>query len=337
MPSKNVALVLSSGGARGFAYIGAIEELERRGYRISSVAGCSIGSLIGGLYAAGGLERFKDWLFAKNDLEILHLMDIHISLNSVVKGDRIIAAIKEVVPEVDIQDLRIPYTAVASDLYTGEEVVFRQGPMFDAIRASISVPTLFRPVKYGHRTLVDGGLVNTMPLNRVSRIEGDILVGFDVNDINAPAINAYLAESLSIERKRSTHLQESISTAVELRRDGSLSLMEKLQEVGGLGRDMLRLQKDCSAREKRLKARRDDDNIPVGADDSYFSIISRSFSVVNHVLAQRMIEACPPDILVRMPLDAIRYNLAYARGREISEMGRSLMAQALDEYENKVK
>ena len=118
---KKVALVLSSGGPRGFAYIGAIEELESRGYEITSIAGTSIGSLIGGMYAAGKLPEVKDFLFSLNGWKVFGLMDISISRNHLVKGDKIIEALQEIVPDVNIEDLPIPYKAIATDLLTGED------------------------------------------------------------------------------------------------------------------------------------------------------------------------------------------------------------------------
>ena len=116
MKTKNVALVLSSGGPRGFAYIGAIEELESRGYNITSVAGCSIGSLVGGIYAAGGLKDFKKWLFRLDNSRLMSLLNVSLSKIYLVKGDKVISAIKEVVPDVNIEDLRIPYTAMETEL-----------------------------------------------------------------------------------------------------------------------------------------------------------------------------------------------------------------------------
>ena len=154
MEKKNVALVLSSGGPRGWAYIGAIEELVSRGYNITSITGTSIGSLIGGVYAAGKMDDIKEWLFTLDAWKVFGLMDISLSKNHLVKGNKVIEAIKEIVPEKDIRDLNIPYRAIAADLYTGEEVVFDRGPLFDAIRASISIPSLFRPVRFGYRTLM---------------------------------------------------------------------------------------------------------------------------------------------------------------------------------------
>ena len=178
---KDVALVLSSGGARGLAHIGAIEELENNGYRINSIAGCSMGALIGGVYAAGKLEAFRDWMKTIDRKKMLELTDFSLSLNHLVKGSRIIEAIMEFVPDVAIEDLPIPYCAVATDLKAGREVVFNKGSLFEAIRASISLPSFYEPVQRDGMVLIDGGVINPIPLNRVQRQPGDILVGVDVS------------------------------------------------------------------------------------------------------------------------------------------------------------
>jgi len=178
---KTVALVLSSGGARGLAHIGAIEELEANGYRIGSVAGCSMGALIGGVYTAGKLKEFREWMKGIDRKKMLELTDFSLSLNHIVKGTRIIEAIMEFVPDIQIEDLPIPYCAVATDLKAGKEVVFNKGSLFEAIRASISLPSFYEPVERDNMILIDGGVVNPIPLNRVKRQAGDILVGVDVS------------------------------------------------------------------------------------------------------------------------------------------------------------
>lgn len=179
--SKNVALALSSGGARGLAHIGAIEELEAQGYHISAIAGCSMGALIGGVYAAGKLEEFRNWMKTIDRKKMLELTDFSLSLNHLVKGSRIIEAIMEFVPDMPIEDLPIPYCAVATDLKAGREVVFDKGSLFQAIRASISLPSFYEPVQRDDMILIDGGVINPIPLNRVQRQPGDILVGVDVS------------------------------------------------------------------------------------------------------------------------------------------------------------
>ena len=176
-----MALALSSGGARGLAHIGAIEELESQGYHISSIAGCSMGALIGGVYAAGKLNEFREWMKTIDRKKMLGLIDFSLSLNHLVKGTRIIEAIMEFVPDVNIEDLPIPYCAVAADLKAGREVMFRKGSLFKAIRASISLPSFYEPVTLNDMILIDGGIINPLPLNRVKRQAGDILVGVDVS------------------------------------------------------------------------------------------------------------------------------------------------------------
>ena len=178
---KDVALVLSSGGAKGLAHIGAIEELEAKSFRISSIAGCSMGALVGGVYAAGKLGEFREWMKTIDRKKMLKLTDFSLSINHLVKGKRIIEAIMEFVPDVAIEDLPIPYCAVATDLKAGKEVVFNKGSLFEAIRASISLPSFYEPVQREGMVLIDGGVLNPIPLNRVKRHAGDILVGVDVS------------------------------------------------------------------------------------------------------------------------------------------------------------
>lgn len=334
---KNVALVLSSGGARGFAYIGAIEELERRGYSITSVAGCSIGSLIGGVYASGKMPEFKEWLFSLDNKKVMSLLDVSISKSYLVKGDKLMESIMSVVPDVNIEDLRIPYTAVATDLYTGEEIVFTQGKLFEAIRASISIPTTFRPVKYGHRTLVDGGLVNTIPLNRVKRTKGDILIGFNVNEIDAEGINRFLEDMYDLNKNMNEYSQDSLTNVEKVAHSKNKTLLEKIKEAGSLGENYIKYSKQMSIRQRTLKAEGAKKRVLIEADDNYYSIITRCFSIANHVIAKMMIESCPPDVLIQMPLDALPYTNAYAKGKEISELGRKLMAESLDAYEAKLQ
>lgn len=325
---KDVALVLSSGGPRGFAYIGAIEELESRGYRITSVAGTSIGSLIGGMHAAGKLHEVKEWLFTLNGWKVFGLMDIAISRNHLVKGDKVIEALQDIVPDMNIEDLRIPYKAIATDLFTGEEVIFDKGSLFPAIRASISIPSLFRPVKMGMRTLIDGGIANTMPLNRVARSGNDILVAFDVNDVDVDAIRQILIEEADTEaakaRAESDRKAESKAVMDSVMHNDTMSLVEKLKLAGMHGHKLI--HETFSKDEKPQKT--------FDPDANYYTLLSRTFDLMNHWNSALMARLCPPDILVKMPFDAFCSISDYARAEEICEAGRELMREALDKYEN---
>ncbi len=178
---RDIALVLSSGGARGFAHIGVIKVLEQKGYRIRSVAGTSMGALVGGIYATGQLRQFEEWVSALDIREVLRLTDLTVSNKGLFKGKKIIDKMKEIVPDRNIEDLPIPFCAVATDIIEGTEMVFTSGKLFDAIRASISIPTVFQPFKTGSSYYVDGGVVNPVPINRVKRHKNDLLVVVAVN------------------------------------------------------------------------------------------------------------------------------------------------------------
>jgi NTE family protein len=185
MMNKQVALVLSSGGARGFAHIGVIRELEKRNYNIRSIAGSSMGALIGGFYAAGELDRYADWLINLDRMDVLRLVDFSISSKGLVKGTRIIDKMKEIIPDRNIEELLIPYCAVATNIRTGEERIFEKGKLYDAIRASIAIPTVFQPKKIAGDFFVDGGVLNPLPVDRVVRHQGDILMASDVNALRS--------------------------------------------------------------------------------------------------------------------------------------------------------
>ena len=162
--NQTVSLVLGSGGARGLAHIGVIEVLEAAGFRIASISGASMGALIGGIYAAGELESYRNWVCALEPFDMFRLLDVSFSGSAIFKGERIIETLKELIGDRDIEDLPISFTAVATELERGKELWFSKGPLFDAIRASIAFPTVFSPVEYKGRILVDGGLMNPIPI-----------------------------------------------------------------------------------------------------------------------------------------------------------------------------
>lgn len=331
---KEVALVLSSGGPRGFAYIGAIEELLERGFTITSVAGTSIGSLIGGIYAAGKLPEFKKWLFSLDKWNLFSLMDLSFGKNHFVRGDRIIEAINQIVPDVNIEDLKIPYKAIATDLYTGEEIIFDKGKLLPAIRASISIPSLFRPVKHDMTSFIDGAMTNCLPLNRIDRKEGDILVAFDVNHIDINDIrenlkkeNAIELADAAFEEWKSSQMKEIIDGMGS--NSSNQSFMKRLKRAGIKGAALL---KEVMAHKESMDLAEQENDTDFG--ETYYSILDRSFSILYHTVTELSIQLNRPDILVRMPFDSYGEIADYIKGAEISELGRNLMREALDKYEN---
>lgn len=179
--SKDVALVLSTGGARGLAHIGAIQELSRQGYNIHSVTGTSMGAIVGGFYAAGRLDDFIEFMSHIDRRRILQLTDFTFSLSHLAKGYKVFEAMRQIIPDMNIEDLNIPYRAIACDCITGKEVVFSHGSLYRAMRASASLPVYFSPMEFGDKLLLDGGLVNPLPLDRAVRTKNDLLVAVNVS------------------------------------------------------------------------------------------------------------------------------------------------------------
>jgi NTE family protein len=174
--STTVSLVLGGGGARGLAHIGVIQWLVENGYQIRSIAGSSMGALVGGIYATSKLEVYAEWVLALERKHVLRLLDPTFGRAGFFKGERIIGVLRELIGDCVIEDLPLSFTAVATDLDSGEEVWLQEGKLFDAIRASIAVPMVFTPFKHGQRTLLDGCLVNPLPISPTLNDATDLTV-----------------------------------------------------------------------------------------------------------------------------------------------------------------
>lgn len=309
MKGKNVALVLGSGGARGLAHIGAIEALEERGYTISSIAGCSMGSIIAGMYAAGQLKEAKEWFLSVDKQLILRMMDINLlSTNSLVKGERIIKELEKVVPDRPIESLNIPCTLVASDMMNTEEVIFRTGSLFEAVRASISIPLFFKPVQIENRLLIDGGILNPLPLHVVERQEGDLLVAMDISGKDSMEMEP-APEPIDVEGR----LADLTTRGIPVPK----ALENQLRQLG---------KKVDSVRAQRAK--------DLGRNINFFGILDRMSDMQiqqNTLMALRL---TPPDVHAVMRQYA--YNtFDFDKAEEIIAEGKRIMSEALDAYEAK--
>ena len=305
--NKRVALVLGSGGARGLAHIGAIEALEERGYTISSIAGCSMGSIIAGMYAAGQLKEAKEWFLQVDKQLILRMMDINLlSGNSLVKGQKIIQELEKIVPDRPMEQLNIPCTIVASDMISTEEVVFRSGSLFEAVRASISIPLFFQPVQIGEKLLIDGGILNPLPLHIVARTEGDILVAMDISGKDAMPVNTDY-EPIDVEGR----LTDLKARGIPVPKSVEHQLRQLGKRVDGI-----------------LERRAQD----LGRTVSFTSMLDRMSDMQ---IQQNTILACrltPPDIHAVMRQYA--YNtFDFDKAEQIIADGKRLMNEALDAYE----
>lgn len=208
---KTVSLVLGSGGARGLAHIGIIHWLEENDFKIESISGCSMGALIGGIYAAGKLDDFEQWVSAINKVDIFTLLDLSWEKNGLVKGDKIINTLVDLVGNQLIEDLPISFTATAADIINEKEVWIESGRLFDAIRASISLPLFFTPFDYKGDQLIDGGVLNPVPIAPTFGDETEMTIAVN---LGGPPVNQEIPTDELEETDESSPLHEKVISFV---------------------------------------------------------------------------------------------------------------------------
>ena len=259
-----VSLVLGSGGARGLAHIGVIQEIESAGYEIRSIAGCSMGALVGGIYAAGGLEEFEEWVRAITTVDIVSLLDIAWQKHGLVKGDKIIDTLVELVGDKTIEDLPIPFTAVASDIQREKEIWINSGRLFDAIRASISLPLFFTPVPYRDRHLIDGGVLNPVPIAPTFNDDTDLTIAVNLGGDVITEIGP--AERADPSRDASSSIRERL-----------LGYIEELKE-------------SVESRSQQ--------------DWGVYDVANQAFDAMQSTIARQKLAAYPPDITIEISRNA---------------------------------
>jgi len=336
MAGPSVSLVLGSGGARGYAHIGVIEELVAQGFDIRSVAGSSMGALVGGVYAAGQLDAFRDWVKPLQRFDVLRLLDWTISGGGLIKGDRIIDKLRGLIGEVNIEDLPIAYTAVAVDLMAQREVWFSRGPLFDAIRASIAIPTVLRPHYYEGRTLVDGGLLNPVPITPTLRDLTDCTIAVD---INAPAeqfgeapdasttaaADSTFGSVAGVLVDESSPVQASMPDAEPVSEDAGAAILPATEPPTPSYRQRIAdfINGLVAGREKNT----------VSPDDpGLLELFARSLDVVQETITRFKLAAQPPDLIIRIPRNVCAF-YEFHRAEEVIELGRERTREALTHWQ----
>ena len=180
LPRRRVGLALGGGSARGWAHVGVIRALEQAGIRPDLVCGTSVGSLVGAAYAAGELDRFERWLLGLRMKDVVGFMDVSLS-GGMLKGERVMEFFRRNFVDRPIEELAMPFAAVATALHTGAEIWLRDGSTVEAVRASIAMPGLFTPVLRDGMTLVDGGLVNPVPVSLARAMGADFVIAVDLS------------------------------------------------------------------------------------------------------------------------------------------------------------
>ncbi len=291
---KNISLVLGSGGARGYAHIGVIEELLKSGYEIKSISGSSIGAMIGALYACGKLDLFKEWVLSLDFLDVVKLVDFSFGKTGLIQGDKVFQIIEEMIGDVLIEDLPIAFTAVATDIMAQKEIWIQKGSLLDAVRASVAIPTALTPKKIGGRSLIDGGVLNPLPIAPTMSDNTDLTI--------AVKLNAIVNKTYKINLPQKAREQES-------------SMQNIFNEMS---------DKALSLFEREYKNSPD--------EMSVFDIIGRTIDTMQNSLEAYKMAGYSPDIIMNIPHDACGF-YEFNRGYEIIELGRIIAQESLKEIE----
>lgn len=321
-----VALALGSGGARGYAHIGVIEALRARGYEIVGIAGSSMGAMVGGLQAAGRLDEFADWAKSLTQRTILRLLDPSISAAGVLRAEKILEAVRDILGQVTIEELPIPYTAVATDLLAGKSVWFQRGPVDEAIRASIAIPGVIAPHEIDGRLLADGGILDPLPMAPIAAVNADLTIAVS------------LSGSEAIERR---HAEPGVtaewlnrmvrSTSALLDTAAARSLLDRPTARAVLSR----LGADTWSEGPDGELPHGEDGLDAGPAIPKlggFEVMNRTIDIAQSALARHTLAGYPPDVLIEVPRSTCR-GLEFHRAAEVIAAGRALADQALDRLE----
>lgn len=296
-----IALTLGSGGARGYAHIGVIEELLERGHEVVAVSGASMGALVGGLHAAGGLAEFTAWARTLRQRDVLRLIDPSWSAPGAVAADKIMERCHEIVGDVRIEQLAVPTTVVATDLLARRELWLQQGPLIPAIRASIAIPGVIAPSVLDGRVLVDGGLLNPVPIEPTAATAADLRVAVSLlgpRDLPAPAVES-----------------------VPGRRDGWYDRVRASFGRATTGDGSDPVSPDSNEAAEAV--------VPDSPGLRTSDVTSLSMDAVQNIVARYRMAAFPPDVLITVPFSAAR-TIDFHRADELITLGRRLAAEALD-------
>lgn len=311
--TKRVALALGSGGARGYAHIGVINELADRGYEVVGIAGSSMGALVGGLFAAGSLDEFTEWATTLTGPAMLRLLDPSISAAGVFRAGKILDAVRDILGQVTIENLPIPYTAVTTDLLAGRSVWLQRGPLDEAIRASIAIPGVIAPHLLDGRLLADGGILDPLPIAPIAAANADLTVAVSVSGMEADVSDATGSEARPT-RERLNRLMRSTS-----------ALIDRFSATGGPF-DISDIDTGVPLEDDELGEAERGTQIPKLRS---FAVMMRSIDIAQAALARHQMAAYPPDVLIEVPRTACR-SLDFHRAAEVIDLGHELAARALD-------
>ena len=304
--NEKVALVLGAGGARGLAQIGVIEALQARSLNIVAVAGSSSGALVGGAFAAGRLEVFRDWLLSMSRTDMLRLLDPVFARPALLRGERLMTALRELAGQPRIEDLAVDFTAVAVDLMRQREVWLREGDLWDAVRASIAIPGLFTPYEVHGRELVDGGLLAPLPIAATRLSDAHRLIAVDMHGwpMRPPGTPA----EPELARPPGQGFESGEGAGARLR--------------DWIGRRL------GNGGEQHREGGHNRANRPL-RQIGFTELMARSLDTMQAQIARVQMALDPPELVIRIPRDACQF-YEFWRAKELIGIGRAEADKALD-------
>ncbi|MEL7043533.1 MAG: patatin-like phospholipase family protein [Pseudomonadota bacterium] len=324
-----INLILGSGGARGLAHIGVIKVLHEKGFSIESITGCSMGALVGALYATRHLDDYEDWVCELTRRDVLRFLDISIlGRSGMVKGDKLMEQLASWLAGVAMEDLRLPLTVVAADIVARKEVWITKGDLLEAVRASIAVPGVFTPLMKSGRILVDGGILNPLPIPparmdnsaltlAVSVSGRDMLDPFGEHETALPQDDAKSDDDESASTPESEETHAADHQPIE-------GFLDSLQRFFGRERS----QADDPATNGNRGARRGNDKTP--GRPALTDVMLGMFATMQDIIARHQLAGNPPDILIDIPRNICQSHEFY-RARDVIDAGEYWARRALDE------
>ena len=287
---KKVGLVLGSGGARGLAHVGVIEGLVEKGFQVSQIAGCSMGSLIGAIYASGNLNEFKQWITDLDFWDVFSLIDFTLNSQGFIKGEKVFKEMESFIGNINIEDLDIPYCAVATDLKNKQQVLFDKGSLYEAVRSSIAIPTVLQPMEIDGKKYIDGGIIDPLPINHINRGKVDLVVAVNLNSRKK---YDFPLNFITKPKETSSNYEEQIGKI-------------KTQLAGWFTKS--------KTKKKEL---------------GFFDLLNSSFDLTQDRLADFIIEKHHPDILVEISREACG-TMEFYRAEEMIAAGKEALEKALE-------
>ena len=312
-----VALALGSGGARGYAHIGVIEELHERGHEIVGIAGSSMGALVGGLEAAGKLDEYTSWASSLTQRAVLRLLDPSLTSAGVLRAEKVLEAVREILGDITVEQLPIPFTSVATDLIAGKSVWLQRGPVDDAIRASIAIPGVITPHVLDGRLLADGGILDPIPMAPIAAANAEMTIaislgGDDPGGHPEPEVRSTAERWNRLWRNTSASLLDTKAARSLLETPSARAWLSRFSTIG------------------------DEEAEPVTPESAEhvpklgsFEVMNRTIDIAQSALARHTLAAYPPDLFIEVPRSVCR-SLDFHRAAEVIEVGRELAAAALD-------